>query len=364
MLHTSIGYHTFTIFKSLTKIEFGALLKHFKDYSKKNKQSIKIFTTDNRKKNYVIRYYNENVGFCWEMRCLDYYQEFKAYTVEATINPRIMIDSDDYITAASEDCLDIIQSKFNNEARKISTLLGELSSYNFNRIDYCINFDLEELGIDISPSEFMKLIKRSNIPNNFTEWTKRDPLSHRNKTDPNTFYLKSNSVVINCYGKHHQLMNTFPECPSLEGAKNIIRFEVQCKYKKIYSMSRKYRNASEEGGIMLSLLDDSVSCEIIKKYYAKTIGYGDYYTLKKAKKIIKQYNFKPDKEKSLIETLELINKCRSVVKARENIPGDKNKKNFNRRLKELSGIGINPVTIPKSIDRGNIQNLLELYLCL
>ena len=146
--------------------------------------------------------------------------------------------------------------------------------------------------------QIMNLIKRSNIPPHYEEWMKYDNISHRMKSRPESFYLKSNSVTINYYSKYLQLLNKSQENVKkgyppidqeiLDASRNIYRFEVQCKYHKIYSMSQK---AKETGNRSVnkykSLLDPILCVTIISNYYNKVIGKGDWYTLSTAIQIIK-----------------------------------------------------------------------------
>ena len=66
------------------------------------------------------------------------------------------------------------------------------------------------------------------------------------------------------------------------------------------------------------------------------------------------------KEKRLIDTLRLVNQCRSVPKANE-YAVNTNMDSFKQTLKELSNLGINPVTIPKDWRIKHIPNLLNTY---
>lgn len=111
----------------------------------------------------------------------------------------------DYITAATYQDMKIAVANFNHIIANISPLQKSFDCYELKRIDYCINFDLSELAPDCSPELIMNLIRRSNIPSYYNEWTKYDSTSHRSKSKPSSFYLVSKSVNINCYSKYMQL---------------------------------------------------------------------------------------------------------------------------------------------------------------
>jgi hypothetical protein len=61
----------------------------------------------------------------------------------------------------------------------------------------------------------------------------------------------------------------------------------------------------------------------------------------------------------MLWTLNLINRCRGIHKAKSSLKGDYLKQ-FNAALNELSSIGINPVTIPKSYGVDHLPSLTTL----
>jgi hypothetical protein len=209
----------------------------------------------------------------------------------------------------------------------------------------------------------MELIKRSNIPTHYKEYKMYDPVGHRMKSPDEVFYLKSNSVVINCYGKYLQLCNNYPDNPSLEDSRSVIRFEIQCKYFKLYSMLRDLKRKDiPYKKTMNYLFSDAYAREVVVTYFDKVIMRGDYYTLKIASAMVKARKFRGHKEERMIYALNLISQQRGISGAKAYIRRERrNLLNFNRALNELSEMGINPVTIPKSFGIGRIPNLLEAY---
>ena len=75
---------------------------------------------------------------------------------------------------------------------------------------------------------------------------------------------------------------------------------------------------------------------------------------------IKSYQFNRQKEKRLLDALQLVNQCRSVAKAKE-LHHDEDLETFKRTLCELSYLGVNPVTIPKEWNIKYIPNLLYTF---
>ncbi len=123
------------------------------------------------------------------------------------------------------------------------------------------------------------------------------------------YSLINNSVHINCYSKYMQLQelsrqkilygeSQIPQT-TLDAAYNIIRFEVQYKWFKLYSLSRKMKSVTgHEFRKYEDLLSHSSCREAVTQYINKTIIAGDWWPLKEAVDIItsiimdwKPYNF-------------------------------------------------------------------------
>ena len=301
------------------------------------------------------------------------------YSVRATINPKVLVGIRDYLTAASSEDLKRVETQFNIEAGKISPYLSMFKYYSMTRTDYCLNVDVDELNLGCSAKQLITLIRRGDIPNHFTEWAEYDEKTHRKETNKNAFYLQSKSLTINCYCKHAQLLVEFPECPDLENSRNLVRFEVQCKYPKVYSMAKNkrydsdlYKSITDEyfygvvpHGLRITnpidiLLSDRIADDIVRRYFNKIIREGDYLTLDCARWIIEKHNFRNDKKERLIWTLETINNHRGISKAKDRI-SNIDLKDFKRSLSDLDDILVNPVTIPRNWGIEHIPNPLRAY---
>ena len=260
---------------------------------------------------------------------------------------------------------------FNDNSKKISSLLGTFNDYRIKRVDYCINIRLGDFLPTYNPELIMNLIKRSDIPPHYKEWMEYDKTSHRMKSRPESFYLCSKSVNINCYSKYLQLLNRLQENVKkgfmpippeiINASRSIIRFEVQCKYHKAYSLNKK---AEESGNNCVNKYKDILTplrcVEIISSYYEKVIGKGDWYSLPKAVRIIQSENFNSQREQRYIDALKYVNQCRSLAKAKASYQGNELIA-FKQTLKELADLNINPVTIPREWNIKYIPNFLKAY---
>ena len=388
MLQSSLGFHTMTLTLSLLYDEVWQLIADFLTYREKT-GDIEMYRFKNGKPIIYYpssflppkvtiefkdreRYGDGDRGINWCIRKSEWSNDYFDYIIEATINPKILAGIKDYLTAATYNDIDLAAANFNEISKKISPLLHSFSDYRITRIDYCVNISLDEFFLECDPMQIMNLIKRSDIPHHYEEWMKYDNISHRMKSRPESFYLKSNSVTINYYSKYLQLLNKSQENVKkgyppinqeiLDASRNIYRFEVQCKYHKIYSMSQKAKEAGNRSiNKYKSLLDPILCVTIISNYYNKVIGKGDWYTLSTAIQIIKSKCFNSQKEQHLINALKDVSRCRSLVKAKESCPIEKIG-TFTRALNQLETLNINPVTIPREWHIEYIPNLLRSYL--
>jgi hypothetical protein len=169
------------------------------------------------------------------------------------------------------------------------------------------------------------------------------------------------SVHINCYDKHYQLKQEYPDTPYIDNSLNIIRFEIQCKYLKTQYMQRQIKDCDDFKEKMVVMVSDEFCTSLLKSYYYKIIGSGDYYTLDGARDKVKSLKFCQSKEKRLLHDLESVNKHRGVYKAKTSLSGHE-LTDFKRSLMDLNELGVNPVTIPRELRIKFLPNLMKVYL--
>lgn len=382
MLRSSLGFHTITLSLLIPCDTAHQLITDFCTYRDKT-GNIEIYRINEKNEpviyysNYLmplktnIEFKDKDRGIRWCIRACERPYDFSSYIIKATINPKILSGIIDYLTAATYSDISPAIVNFNDISQEISPLLNNFFDYQITRIDYCVNISLDEIIPKYDPIQIMNLIKRSDIPYPYTEWMKYDDTAHRMKSRPESFYLKSKSVAINYYSKYLQLLNISKENVEkgydaidpkiLNASRNIFRFEVQCKYHKIYSLSQEAEKAEEHNINKYKSLLSPIKCiEITSEYYKKVIGKGDWYTLSEAIQIIKSKNFNCQREQRLINTLQYISQCRSLAKAKTSYQG-KELDAFKRTLKELTVLNISPVTIPREWHINHIPNLLRSY---
>lgn len=384
MKNTSLGYHTFSFFQKLKEDDYFSLSGDFDKYARINKNMKKTPVKNEKGEITAWRYsYEPSKGIQWILTSKTAKNGFTMQGVIVIVNPKSLIKRD-YIAAAKEADFELTEKLFNEEAAKISPLLKKLGFCSLSRVDPCLNIDLKELNFPCSPEQMMMLIKQGNIPKHYKEReVKYDKKQHRKIKDKNSFYLESKSSVINYYWKYPQQNEGHPNYSFRESSHDVIRMEVQCKYSKLYVLSKKIREKSrfyvssddlswEE--IFERLLDDlrnptnpadvilkdEIFENITQKHFYKVLRKGDYFTINDARNIVESYHFRREKEERLIYALEVVSDCRGIANAKSKLHGP-DLDDFKRSLKDLDDILVNPVTIPRRWGIKHIPNLLRAY---
>jgi hypothetical protein len=386
MKNTSMGVHTFAFFQRETADNYFTLNEHFRDYARETGElnSRPIRDKQDRIVGWEYTYKNKK-GIKWLLISKDIGRRFDIHGVLVVITPKVLLE-DNYIAVARAADLEKIEEVFNSEATKISPILRKFGLCSLNRGDPGLTFDLDDLGIPCSPEQMMKLCKRGDIPKHFAErkvYGDNDK-SNRRKADKDSFYLESGSVVINCYWKYPKQNEKHPNYRSRDKSRDVIRFEVQCKYPKLYSISKRVGRNSKYDDLVTKIfedmddwemiesrisypvipidvmLSDEISAGVIRGYFNRVIRKGDYLTLDCARWMVEAHNFRRDKEERLIFALEQVNECRGIAKAKAKLRGV-DLSEFKRSLKDLDAILVNPVTIPREWKIDHIPNPLRAY---
>ncbi len=386
MENTSMGYHTFAFFQKTDEEEYQVLENDFIGYMQRTKK-LKRSPVQNKDKIQIGWQYtykdDKEKGIHWLMLSSKAKNNYVTRGVLAVINQEALIENN-YIRAAKDDDLKEVEEIYNRETEKISKIFLKFGSCSLNRVDPCLNIDLKELGIPCTPEQMMKLIKRGNIPRYYEERKEcYDSKQRRMVSDKNSFYLESKSSVINFYWKYAKQGKKHPNYSKRESSRNVIRLEVECKYLKLYALVKnrnresKYYESAE--GLSIDemymrmykgiynpvipidvVLSANIYEPIIRKSIYKILRKGNYFTLDIARDIVESYHFRSSKEERMIEVLESVNESHGIAKAKSKLRENEFRR-FNKALKELDKILVNPVTIPRRWDVKHIPNLLRAY---
>lgn len=355
-------YHTIHLFYKLDYHTYSAVFRALKKQSEKEQTKVIMENEE------IYRFeWLQRKGITIFMKRFIMNERISYRAIELIMNPIRLIKENDYIELADMRHASEINKAFkkamtplvrevqSDKQHRISKLkLAQLDAYSVKRVDFAINFHSEHA------KQYMKLIRRAHIPEGFEIFQEYDPRGKRRVEAKHSFYLfkkskrnKEHLLTINCYNKTHHLQDQRLPCSEMEH--EVIRFEIQCHYNKVYRLIHNKDKKMEKHNHLQWLRED-ISSEILSYYYKRCIGCGDYYTLPEAKRIIAQNDLLKEKRKTvLVEILTFVNEKRGIWKARLDVT---NKRKFDEAIQELHILGINPVTIPINWE---IPRLPRLY---
>jgi hypothetical protein len=261
-----------------------------------------------------------------------------------------------------------IISEYNRLTAGLSKSMPAFSEYTMSEIDYCIIFDLNELGHEYITYELWDVVQRGIYSPIYTK-KKSEPcpisgLEYNKKVSNSSYW----SVSVKQYRDHCE-NKIVPVNNAGKHSTNIILFVVSLEIKEsINSIMReliKHNSKAEvqkNGNLLLMkhLLSEKRIKAVIREYYENTIMRGNYFTLALAVEAVQNSDFSQEKKTDMVTALKLINDNGEVHKARQYIaknqmifPG------FNESLKNLVSAGINPITISDEHKIDHIPGLLE-----
>ncbi|KZD30939.1 hypothetical protein OCB16_03350 [Bacillus cereus] len=352
-------YHTTYLYLPMDGLYYSHLFKALHTLS--IREGKKFFKSQTKKDCYECHLFQEN-GILIYLRSTEYTignNHVHYHAIEIRMNPKMLLKQNEYIQISKFDDYPVIEQMFFNlleETQK--NMLGNdaivnqfspinsIATYKVNRIDYCVNL------FSTNADQYIKLIEKADIPKRFAPVKAYDSKSKRKKLYKSTYYVKNKSVCLNFYDKHYQLLQVKDDILAAN-ANGIIRFEVQCEKSKLENLCRKHSISNS----LYHLSNDELSHNILIKYYVQSIGLGDYYTLTKAKEIIHDaQNYTNKKKQLMITILNLVSQKKYVWKARKE--SNICPKKFDKTLKHLTELRINPVTIPSRWKVQSLPNLL------
>ncbi|MCX0367873.1 hypothetical protein [Clostridium perfringens] len=268
--------------------------------------------------------------------------KYNIMQMKIILNPKRLIDSKSNSIMLNIDKERVIEV-FNRRIKIIHNTLPLLEHWTTNRVDYALDIFTGDV------EKYILLFQRGDKPKAFNELYCNK--SKTRKQRKGSFYLFSESVNINFYNKEDESMKKNGDVERIRG---ILRLEVQCK--KVRTNYIKKKNKFESKQLKYYFIEHE-SQKQIKEYYRKTVGVGDYYKLEKAIELVNKSNYSNSIKSKLIKTLKLVSKHRSIWKARNN--RSCSEKSFNKYLRLLRKMNINPVTIPIRWETEKLPNILN-----
>jgi hypothetical protein len=318
--------------------------------------ALKALSKNNKTRYYTLNEnYEKTVFNCFTESGINIItKEFKIdkyvyYQIAIVFTPKRLLKNKEFIEVTTEEDLKKVKKEFScimtplkkeygkKDKYKSICIFHNLENYYVKRIDFCVNIVCE------NSTKIMQLIRRGDIPSNFKPYLKEDKRAKIKKMPKGSFYISSNSVVINFYDKHYQVSkDNYYKDIDISNSEGIIRFEVQCKSQKVNNIKNKYDMDDKS---IFNIATSEIAKQTLVYYLKKTIGLEDYFTLEEARiKINNSNGYRENTKIEMINIIELINKKRNIPRARLAYSGKEEK--FNKVLKKIKELGINPVTIP------------------
>ncbi len=162
---------------------------------------------------------------------------------------------------------------------------------------------------------------------------------------------KRSTMGINIYDKEQErrdkarLNGRIPDITEYE--ENVLRFEVQLHNPHL-NYKKRYHGSYKE---LETYLDTTVSKGYMLKYIYPIVYAGDYYSLKAARRLMKEKGMKKSEMDKLVEFLRFSEKY-DLSKAKEKYGRYK----YETYTARLNSMGINPVIIPKPMKMDRFEN--------
>lgn len=323
----------------------------------------------NKKKHLNERYRNKGIVF------IGYYiikPGYIAFYIEIKINFKKLIDENyDKKSLLVQADSDKIEVAFNEVIKELDIGLPLFEKWKVNRIDYCVNIKTPYV------KEYINILNKSDMPYNLTYGSG----SSRNysKADDSFYLVKkkngkrkyTENARINFYNKQEQLKNLKEQGKEITdeqiaAAKDILRLEVQCFKPKTEYLKLKYSMTTKN---IYHFLNAEISYDVIYRALSQIARVGDYKRKSKALKLIDARRGSVKVNNMLKQIIkDVAVQHNAVYKVREKyIEQEISKDTFNRWLRELDKLNVNPVTISdtKQLERkrydDGLKNLFDLF---
>jgi hypothetical protein len=282
------------------------------------------------------------------------------YLLRVIVNPAKLLYGFDAFETVTPEILDDLTVAF---ARAIEEATGDediartpLPDWLVHRIDFAV--DVRTPYVD----QYLMLFDKGDKPSNYKEkynWRK------------GSCYWESRSVRINVYSKSKQMRDAGKSPESIERAKNILRFEIQCRSPKV-GYIRKAKRLEDRR--LRNFFCEEYAGEVLTSYCKRVYKTGDYYKRAAASKRMKRLGMSARRREANEKILRAIAQTRSISEARRQLSETgiviKNTKSlvkleyspeqFSRNCRSLIEANINPVVIPKDWEVSYLPSIFHL----
>lgn len=278
--------------------------------------------------------------------------EYTHYVMYYRINPRRVMEKNNYIGLFNAKDTDIMMDKVNKHLKSIK--MPSADDCKLNRIDFCTNIIMSGQN---EIFEYIKILQRGFYPKKYEPELFYDMTAKRSKFHKNSCnIIKKKLVKITYYNKYDQLQEN-KHCQNTEEAINILRAEIQCEKRKLRHLMDKFGCTKVRTFLKCS---DKIGIYVFKHYANKCCGNGDFYKIDEVYRKIDKSKVKTKSKEMMKELIRLSAKHSSVQKAIHKLRW--NYKTTSNILKKFDNIGVSPIVIPIRSEYDFFPNPLTLVL--
>lgn len=194
--------------------------------------------------------------------------------LEVKLQPIRLLRENEFVELCRFEDYFSVEEKFNEFWREIIGSEGDLTDFvrfanwKVSRIDYAFQFKMPYL------QTYLELLQRGRVDDYFTE--------HKYET---SVYATANTVHLNFYDKYAQLQNkSYLQASEIESARNILRFEVQCKADYLQKLRKRFKL---DGISVRDFWDVNIAEHVLRYRIKMLVGERDFYRLDKAERKLK-----------------------------------------------------------------------------
>lgn len=261
--------------------------------------------------------------------------------IHFVVNPGHLFDNTEhpYTTIIDYDKLAKVPAKLNELIQGLCTEFPDITSRCIlSRIDYCINYWMNSQD---EIEEYFKLLQKYKTPIHFQPLKFYDKKKHRNSVRSGEITMRCKSYELSLYLKRTQMLNSPYNYSKNEisHATGQIRIELRARRNKLYSLKKKQQLRREDE---LQLLQSPNAVDTIIKILKSMYGFGDFYSMKKAKQIIKEASYHSATVDNLLYILEIVKKSKTLDPNRNGLDPEYLKK----YLIYFNELNLSPITVP------------------
>jgi hypothetical protein len=284
--------------------------------------------------------------------------------LEIVLNPCVLVTGRNTIRSIARNDIDSIQTAFSDAIdiifeEEVSERLPPFNDWSCHRIDYCADVFTPHVA------HYVELFRRTGTPRGYFD------------NREGSYYISTQSATINFYNKLNQLQNRYGhDLPGYiyEEARNMLRVEIQCYQRELYTIRDHHRASHPEFNItqIHHYLSPIVAEWTLLRFYDAAVGRGDYFTLENGLEIIWR-NSDIERYPNIYDIYRLIAASDDLQSARlqftcpegaiidDRVIGGSDRV-FRNNLNRLRNMGINPVSIRDDWNIDSLDNVRPLII--